>query len=165
MKTLYLNRHAKSSWENMSISDFSRPLNKRGKRDAPFMGKLLCTKVEKPHILITSPAVRAKATAYVLSECFELGKDEIIENEQIYEATVSDLINIIKSVPKEKNIVMLVGHNPAFTMLSNHLTDNYIDNIPTCGFVQINFDTNNWKDIDKEKGKLVFFEYPKKYKK
>lgn len=165
MKTLYLNRHAKSNWENKAISDFARPLNQRGKNDAPFMGKLLRDKVTKPDLIITSPAVRAKATAYTIADYFGIEQENILENEIIYEASVTDLLNFIKQQPNEKEIVMLFGHNPTFTRLANFLTDSYIDNIPTCGFVKIDLEINIWSETAEAKGKLLLFEYPKKYKK
>ena len=163
MKTLYLNRHAKSSWSNPSLDDFSRPLNKRGMRDAPFMGELLSKKVSPPDIIYSSPANRAITTATQIAEAFKYDVDKIVEKHSIYEAAVFDLINIIKSTSDEHDIVMIFGHNPTFTMASNYLTNKFIDNIPTSGFVQINFDFNSWNEVEGNSGKLVLFEYPKKY--
>jgi len=163
MKTLYLNRHAKSSWNNPSLSDFDRPLNKRGKRDAPLMGKHLSKKVKPPQVIYSSPAKRAITTAIQIAESFEINKNNIIQDQKIYDAVVSDLIRIINSTPDKYDTVMFFGHNPTFTMTSNYLTDKYIDNIPTSGFVQINFDFESWSDIKADTGKLILFEYPKKY--
>lgn len=163
MKTIYLNRHAKSSWSDSNLSDFDRPLNKRGKRDAPFMGEVLSKKVKPPQLIYTSPAKRAISTANKIADSFGYDKTKIIKDRNIYEAAVSDLMRIINNTSDDYEIIMLFGHNPAFTMVTNYLSDKYIDNIPTSGFVQINFDVKSWKNIEGNTGKLILFEYPKKY--
>ncbi len=163
MKTLYLNRHAKSSWSDYSLSDFDRPLNKRGKRDAPFMGEVLSKKVKPPQLIYTSPAKRAITTAIQIAKSFGYEEKKIIKNPDIYGAVVSDLMRIINRTSDEYDIIMLFGHNPTFTMAANYLSDKYIDNLPTSGFVQIDFNLDSWNDIEGNTGKLVLFEYPKKY--
>jgi phosphohistidine phosphatase len=160
MKTLYLTRHAKSSWKNPELSDIERPLNKRGKRDAPFMGNILKEQGVKPDILISSPAVRARKTAVAIAKNIDYPKSKILIDENIYESSSSDLIKIIQGIDDKYNSVMMFGHNPAFTMLNNYLTDSYIDNIPTCGVVGIHFNSS-WKKIGSEAGKTIFFIYPK----
>lgn len=163
MKTLYLNRHAKSSWENISLSDFERPLNKRGQRDAPLMGKILREKIKAPDVIYSSPALRAITTAHIIAEKLEFNISNIIENQKIYDSAISDILRIINSTDDKYQRIMIFGHNPTFTMLSNYLSDKSIENIPTCGFVQIDFDLNKWNDIEGNTGKLILFEYPKKY--
>lgn len=163
MKTLYLNRHAKSSWDNSSLSDFERPLNKRGKRDAPLMGKVLSELVKAPQIIYSSPANRAITTAYQIAENFGYDKENIIQDQTIYEAGVSDIMRIINSTSDEHDTIMFFGHNPTFTMISNYLSDKQLDNLPTCGFVQIDFNLKSWNDIEGNTGKLILFEYPKKH--
>jgi phosphohistidine phosphatase len=163
MKTLYLNRHAKSSWSNPSLDDFDRPLNKRGKRDAPFMGDILRKKVLPPDIIYSSPAKRAISTAFEIAEAFKYDKEEIQQKQIIYDAVVSDIIRIINNTSDDYDIIMMFGHNPTFTLASNYLTNKFIDNIPTSGFVQIDFDLDSWREVDGDTGKLVLFEYPKKY--
>jgi len=163
MKILYLNRHAKSSWENPGLSDFERPWNKRGKRDAPLMGKILSEKVDPPQLIYSSPAKRAISTANQIAESFGYDKKNIIIDQRIYDAGVSDIMKIINSTSNEYDTIMFFGHNPSFTMISNYLSDKQIGNLPTCGFVKINFDLNSWIDIEGNTGKLVLFEIPKKY--
>jgi phosphohistidine phosphatase len=160
MKTLYLARHAKSSWKHPELSDIERPLNKRGKRDAPYIGNLLKEKGVKPDILISSPAVRARKTAVVIAELIDYPKSKILIDENIYESSSTELIKIIQSFDDKYNSVMMFGHNPGFTMLNNYLTDSFIDNIPTCGVVGIRFNSS-WKNIDGDSGKAFFFIYPK----
>ena len=164
MKTIYLVRHAKSSWEDSSLSDFDRPLNKRGKNDAPFMAKTVKEKISVPDLIFSSPAKRAFTTALQFAETFGFNSEDIISDIKIYEAGVSDIMRIINNVSDKLNSIMIFGHNPTFTMVSNYISNKHIDNIPTCGFVQINCDCSSWDDINGNSGKLVLFEYPKKYK-
>jgi phosphohistidine phosphatase len=163
MKTLYLNRHAKSSWDNPGLSDFDRPLNNRGKRDAPLMGKILSEKVNSPQVIYSSPANRAITTANQIAESFGYNKNNIIQDQKIYDAVISDIIKIINLTSDEYDTIMFFGHNPTFTMISNYLSNKYIDNLPTCGFVQINFALETWKEVEGNTGKLILFEYPKKH--
>ena len=164
MKTLYLARHAKSSWKHPELSDIERPLNKRGKRDAPFVGNLLKEKGVIPDKLISSPAARAKKTAVFIAEIISYPKNKILIDENIYEASSTELINIIQGFDDKYNSVMMFGHNPGFTMVNNYLTDSFIDNIPTCGVVGIRFNSS-WKKIEGTSGKAFFFIYPKLFMK
>ena len=163
-KTLYIARHAKSSWDDSSLSDFERPLKKRGEKDAPMIGKILYSKGVKPDLIISSPAKRAISTAYVLAREIKYPVEKIITNEDIYEASTSELLDIIEQLDDKLKSVMIIGHNPSFTRLANYLTEQYFDNIPTCGVVAIAFNISEWKTIEKNSGKVIFFEYPKKYK-
>jgi phosphohistidine phosphatase len=163
MKTLILVRHAKSSWKDHDLKDFDRPLNERGKRDAPFMGALIKEKGILPDVLISSPAKRAITTAGLFAKKLSIAKNEIIENEKIYEASAGELIDIINAIDDTKSSAMIFGHNPGLTMVANYLSDKRIDNIPTCGMVVITFEENSWKSIQIGSGKLIEFEYPKKY--
>jgi phosphohistidine phosphatase len=162
MKTIYLVRHAKSSWSNPGLSDFDRPLNKRGKRDAPFMGELLKEKKIKPELVLSSPAKRAKKTALEVTEKLKYPMKQIIFKEEMYEASDNELLKVIQKLDEEAKSVMLFAHNPGLTQLNNYLSDHYIDNIPTCGVVAIEFNCK-WSEIKKNSGKFLFFEYPKKY--
>ena len=163
MKKLYLIRHAKSSWENPGLTDFDRALNKRGKRDAPFMGKLLKKENVKPDLIISSPAVRALTTAEIFAKEIGYSKNKIIKDENIYEAGIGELEDVVKNIPDENTVAFLFGHNPGFTHYANHLGDKYIDNMPTCSVVGIEFDVNSWKEVERGTGKTFLFEYPKKY--
>ncbi|MEH0155506.1 histidine phosphatase family protein [Limibacter armeniacum] len=162
MKTLYLVRHAKSSWDHPELSDFDRPLNKRGLKAAPLMGKVLHEKGVIPQQVISSSAKRAKETAITIVKEIGLNPDNIIYADKIYEASTNTLLTLIKSCDDKVTSLMLFGHNPTFTDLANVLTDEYIDNIPTAGIVGISFDTDHWKEA--KKGKLLFFDFPKNYK-
>ena len=163
MKNLFIIRHAKSSWDNTDMSDFERPLNKRGKRDAPFMGKLLSKKKIKVDAIISSPALRALSTAEIFAEQMEFPVKDIIKEEGIYESGIKELEDIVRKLSNEYSTVMLFGHNPTLTSFSNHIGNKCLDNLPTCAIVGIEFDINNWKEVERGKGKTFLFEYPKKY--
>lgn len=163
MKTLYLVRHAKSSWKEENLADIDRPLNSRGERDAPFMGKLLYEKGIEPDILISSPAKRTQMTAAAFAEALDYPKNRIKINSKIYEANVQDLFLVIKHWSDELDAVMLFGHNLCYTDFANIYAKPRLDNVPTTGVVAIEFDVNKWKDVSTKNGKVLFFEYPKKY--
>ncbi len=163
MKNLILVRHAKSSWENRSISDFERGLNNRGEKDAPFMAGILKKKNIKIDLIISSPAKRAITTAKIFAEELMVPEKKIAYNENIYEADRKDLLEVIIETHDSVNNLMLFGHNPGLTYLSNYLCDFEIDNLPTCGIMgmQLNFDS--WKFLGNKSCGFNFFEYPKKY--
>jgi phosphohistidine phosphatase len=162
MKTLYLARHAKSYWKDQSIPDFDRPLNSRGKRDAPFMGEVLNDKKIKPDLIISSPAKRTKKTAIEIAEKIRYPEKKILYNEDLYEASSNTILKLIRKIDENYGSVMIFAHNPGLTMLNNHISDHYIDNIPTCGVVALQLD-KKWIDLEKNKCKFLFFEYPKLY--
>lgn len=159
---LFLIRHAKSSWKHPELSDFDRPLNKRGKKDAPFMGKWLRSQKIEPSVIISSPAKRAKATILSLAEEIGYDAEKIIFDKRIYEAWMNDLLRIIQEVESKNKEVFLIGHNPGLNMFAEFLTDTYVENIPTCGIVCIEFSKGKWHEIKEGDGKISFFEYPKK---
>ena len=162
MKKLVLLRHAKSSWDNMGLSDFERPLNERGKRDAPIMGQHLAKKRHlKLDSIIASPAKRALKTAKIIAGELRFSEEKITKNSSIYGAGLAEMLSIISKIDDTLNTVMLVGHNPTFTTLAYYLTHNPVDNIPTCGVFCVDFDAKKWQDITEASGKLDFFDYPK----
>jgi len=163
MKRLYIIRHAKSSWADHLLSDFDRPLNERGKRDAPKIGEVLKSKKVKPDLVMSSSAKRAITTAKILSNIIGYPIENIIESISIYEATTQILLDEINSIDDINNSVLIFGHNPGFTRLANLLGDKYIENLPTCAVAEIELDVDSWKDVRVECGKLVSFEYPKKH--
>jgi len=162
MKTLYLARHAKSYWKDQSIPDIDRPLNSRGKRDAPFMGEVLNDKKIRTDLIISSPAKRTKKTAIEIAAKIGYPEKKILYNEELYEASSNTLVKVIKKVDDKYDSVMLFAHNPGLTLLNNHISNHYIDNIPTCGIVALQLD-KKWSEIDKNSCKFLFFEYPKLY--
>ena len=163
MKNLFLTRHAKSSWSNPGLADIDRPLNERGKKAAPFMGKLIVDKGEKPELLISSPANRALSTAKAFGEVMGLVENDIIVNRAIYSAGAQQLLELVQNQDDLHKSIVLFGHNPTFTSFVNMLTGSNIMNVVTCGVVRIDFEYSSWTDIDFGSGRLVYYEYPKKY--
>ena len=163
MKVLFLVRHAKSSWKNSSLSDFDRPLNNRGKHDAPFMGIKLKDMGIKPSLILSSPAKRAKKTAKAIAKALGFSKKDIVLKSKIYEASSAELLAILKKQDSDLESIMLVGHNPELTALSNFLSNEFIGNIPTTGISCIRFNTDDWHELAAHSGKQSFFDYPKRY--
>ena len=163
MKTLYLVRHAKSSWKNGAMSDFDRPLNKRGLRTAPFMGRLLKELGIEPDTIISSPANRALTTATILAGEIGFSREAIQTNDRIYGAGDGELHSIVNGLSPEYDCVMLIGHNPGMHMLAQRLAGFAGDNLPTAAIVVIEFDIDSWSDIGFGSGRIVRYEYPKKH--
>ena len=163
MKNLYLTRHAKSSWGNPGLADIDRPLNSRGKKAAPSMGKLIMDKGEKPELLISSPANRAFSTANAFAAAMGLRETDVLIKDTIYGAGVHQLLNLVQDVDDLYNSIMLFGHNPTFTSFGNMVSGENIMNIVTCGVVRIDFEFSSWKNIDFNSGRMIYYEYPKKY--
>lgn len=161
MKKVYIIRHAKSSWSDEEIDDFDRPLNKRGRTNAPFMAELLKKQNIVPDLIISSPALRAKSTAEIIAKKLNY-KKEIVYESDIYESDVATLHNIFTNIDNENGTVFLFGHNPELNMLAEMYVG-FDENIPTCGILEVEFECERWRDISAENAKLVSFEYPKKY--
>ena len=164
MLKLFLLRHGKSSWDDISLIDIDRPLGKRGIKDAPLMGKYFIKEHKKPQIIISSPARRARETAELFADAIDYKLDNIRLEQSLYEAAVDDIMRVIYGIEDTYDRVMLIGHNPGFTELANHLAaETSIDNIPTCGLFGVEFDVKSWKKIEPKKGKFLFLDYPKKH--
>ncbi len=162
-KTLYLIRHAKSSWADPSLDDFDRPLNKRGLRDAPFMARLLAGKGIQADAILSSPAVRAKATADHFAEALAFPLSQITEVPRMYEAASWDVVETIRSLKDNWHTVLLFGHNPSITSVANKYADTYIANVPTCGICCLQAEINNWQAWNEHSARLTAFYYPKQY--
>ncbi|MDJ0987470.1 MAG: histidine phosphatase family protein [Desulfobacterales bacterium] len=163
MKTLYLARHAKSSWKYPKLDDFERPLNKRGRKNVPLMGIVLAKLKVAPDLIISSPANRAAMTARVLAAAIDYPLENIQYSEAIYEFSEFALIEVIQQIDDELKAVMLFGHNPGITGLANYVGDQSISNIPTCGVFCAELNISSWADISEQCGKMIFFEFPKKH--
>ncbi|MEO9869367.1 SixA phosphatase family protein [Ekhidna sp.] len=159
MKTLYLIRHAKSSWA-FDLSDHDRPLGRRGRRDVVKMGQHLSKNQLKPEVIISSTASRAFYTA--LHICDQMGIDEghIRLQKTLYHAGPSEILQVIKDSSSCERLAIF-GHNPGFTSTANALANLEFDNVPTCGIVGINFNVKYWKDVNFGEGILSFFYFPK----
>ncbi len=162
MKNLYLIRHAKSDWDDISMHDFDRPLNKRGLRNAPFMANILSKKLNSVDAIISSPAKRAITTARFFAETFSINPSQIIQEERIYEAPVANLLAVINGIDNNYDTVLMFGHNPGFSLLINYLTSESCE-MPTCAIAHVQFDLDNWKMVSSNLGKLIELDFPKKH--
>ena len=162
MKLLTLIRHAKSSWKHPGLSDFERPLNKRGMRDAPRMGKWLASQNSRPEEFVSSPAERAAATARVIASEVGLDPREICFDRRIYLAGVWVLFDVVHDFDDQIGEVFLFGHNPGMTDFCNDLAGAGIENLPTCGVTRISLAVERWAEIEVDSGRLIEFCYPKK---
>lgn len=164
MKKITLIRHAKSSWADLSLSDHERPLNKRGLRDAPRMASLLVNNGWAPQLFVCSTAKRAQETASFFLAAFSASKPAFSLNEDLYHASPSTILDVIQSLDDEVDHAVLFGHNPGFTDVSNYFIDNgYIDNLPTCGVVEIvGLEVDKWAGFNEETAKVKEVFYPKK---
>jgi phosphohistidine phosphatase len=161
MKTLYVVRHAKSSWDNPLLDDFSRPLSKRGERDAPHMAKRLKEKRVVLDLVLTSPAHRTFATAKQMAEVLGYAESKIKTNPGLYHASDSSMLDILKSTDDKYDTVMVVGHNPGLTDFVNALMNQAINNVPTCGIAACQLNIQSWGELTWKQGKLLFYDYPK----
>jgi phosphohistidine phosphatase len=161
LKTLLLIRHAKSDWNSHASSDFERPLNDRGKKDAPVMAHRLLDKKIKIDAFITSPAKRAKKTASIFAEAYNEDKGKIIFKEELYAAPEETFSEVIKRIDDKFDSIAIFSHNPGITDFANSLTDVRIDNIPTCGIFAIRINTKNWSGFKDAAKEFWFADYPK----
>jgi phosphohistidine phosphatase len=161
MKTLILVRHAKSSWDQPGLSDFDRPLNERGKKDAPEMAERLKEKGIKVDRFVSSPAKRAKRTARYFAEEFGVDKDDIKLVEDLYLATPEAFSSAILNLNDKDEAVALFAHNPGITEFASSLTNVKIDDMPTCAMFAVQAETDKWKEFEKAEKKFLFFDYPK----
>jgi phosphohistidine phosphatase len=163
MKTLLLARHAKSSWDNPDWTDFGRPLNTRGMRDAYHLASIMAKKNIKLDIVISSPAIRAITTAQVICEKMGYKFDGVKQDKGIYEIGNKYVTKLIADTDNSVSTMMIFGHNPDITSLVTFYSGQFFENMPTCGIICLKFNTDNWTDTLKENGEIVFFEYPKLY--
>jgi phosphohistidine phosphatase len=161
MKTLFLIRHAKSSWDDTALPDKDRPLNDRGKRDAPKMGKRLARRDVKPDLILSSPAMRALTTAEIIAKKLDYKRKDIVVDDRLYAGEADDLLNVIHKLGDKRERVILVGHNPELTDLAHRLSSE-ITHMPTCAVAAFTFDAKSWSNIGKAKPVKVALDYPKK---
>ena len=164
MKRIYLVRHAKSSWAQMDLNDFDRPLNERGQKDAPVMAERLYKKKIEIDALISSPAVRAKNTAILFSKVLDIKEKKITYVDELYHAGISNFDSVIASMDDDFKRIVLFSHNPGITEFANTLVnDVHVDNMPTCSIFAVEADVKKWKDFKNSKKTFLFFDYPKKF--
>lgn len=159
MKTLYLLRHAKSSWAEEGIKDENRPLNSKGVKDAHHKAWILSTKKTPVDLLVTSPAFRALNTAIIVAGHIKLPFEKLEINPDVYDASLKELLKVIEKTNNNVSSLLLVGHNPGLTELANYFINDPFENIPTSGLVCIEFKSTDWKKP--EKGEMKYFDFSK----
>ncbi len=162
MKTLYLLRHAKSSWDDPDLKDFERPLAERGIHDVPLMAERFKSRGAVVDTIICSPAVRTKTTAQMFAKEIGFPREEIGSNPELYFAGSNMFLKAASLLDAECDVAMLVGHNPAITEFVNEMAGSDIDNIPTCGLVELRLPIDDWSEIEFSSAQLIEFDYPKK---
>ena len=161
MKTLYLLRHAKSSWSFDELSDQERPLNDRGRDDAPRMGQALAKRQIHLDAVVSSPAVRAMSTAVLVARALEYPHEKIVVEPGIYGADEAGLLAIIRGLPDAAGSVLLVGHNPTITDTANALSPSVLNELPTAAVVCLRFSCDHWTEVSKANAEFYFYDYPR----
>jgi len=162
MKTLYIVRHAKSSWRHKALNDFERPLRKKGMDDLHAIIKVLKEKNVHPDFLVTSAAVRTIQTAVLLSQGLEMPQEAFGIKSTLYHGDSDQYLDCIKELPKGCNSVMIVGHHPAITGTINVLLGEELHRVATSSVHGIQWDeADSWKKCVNEPGQLLFALKPK----
>jgi phosphohistidine phosphatase len=161
MKTLYIVRHAKSSWTDPYLIDHQRPLNRRGQKAAPEMARRLKKRGVRPDAIVSSDALRALETATAMAGILGLPGKAVHKNPAVYNATCDEIVEIVRRFKDDWKTVMVVGHNPTLTELANQFYPHLIENIPTAGIVELRFNVPSWKHIHRDHVDSGAFDFPK----
>ena len=159
MKTLFILRHAKSSWKDETLPDFERPLNSRGRKAAELIGSVFQEEKVQPDLVVSSSALRARETLDIIMRTNKL-RFEVRYDERIYEAGVARLLSVINEVEKNVRSVLIVGHNPGMEELVTALTGK-VEMMPTAALAKISFKASNWNTI--KGGTLDWIVRPKEW--
>ena len=162
MKTLYIVRHAKSSWEYQSIEDIDRPLKERGINDAHLVSKFLSETIKKPDVFVSSSANRALHTAIIFCDNFSYPLSNLYIKKQLYSFSDGYLVKTIKALDDNFDSAIIFSHDHGINTFVNKYGNKPIAPVPTCGVVGIQFDTKHWKSI--KKGETILNEFPKNHK-
>lgn len=164
MKTLYVVRHAKSSWDDPSLTDHDRPLLKKGIEKTKKINQFLSQNIKCPDLMLSSTAIRAKATAELIAKALQYPNENILTTQSLYHADTVEVFNELYAIPNNIQSVMIFGHNPGLTYFVNQFLRPTIDNLPTSGVVSIEFITDNWGKISEAKYHVNFVIFPKMLK-
>lgn len=164
MKTLYIVRHAKSSWDHPGLEDHQRPLLEKGKKRTKYVVDYFLDHGIKPDLIISSHAVRAYETAKIIATGVHYPDNDIVVSRSLYFGYSDNVYDIFYDLSDDVNELMIVGHNPTFTTFANNFLDQKIDNLPTSGAVAITFDMNSWSDIHQAESSVKFVISPRMLK-
>jgi len=162
-KRLTLLRHAKSSHDDLSLTDRERPLNKRGERDAPLMAQRLLDRGARPSLILTSPAQRARQTARLMAQNISYPIEFVQGEEELYLASPDALLDVVGRQDNGFNDIVICAHNPGITQLANRLGQASIDNVPTCGVVVLEAAIENWAELRGARCELIHFDFPRNH--
>lgn len=161
MRTLTLLRHAKSSWKDSSLADRDRPLNGRGKIDAPEMARRITAAGVRPSLIISSPAARAWKTARIVAREIGYPPEFLQRDQRLYLASPATLAAVLAEQDAGFHNIMLVGHNPGLTDFANRLLPGLTSNIPTCGVVSLDLECDDWNVLAADGNTLRYYDFPK----
>lgn len=161
MKRLLMVRHAKSDWSNLRLKDYDRPLNERGKLNAPAMGKRLLDRNFKVDLIVSSTAKRAASTANRIAKAINYDKSKIEWIKELYHAEPKKIKEVIYQLENKAQCAMVVCHNTGITDFVNSLCGLITQNVPTCGMVAFEIDTDKWENFSNAPIKLIFYDYPR----
>jgi phosphohistidine phosphatase len=161
MKTLLLIRHAKSSWADPSLADHDRPLNARGLRAAPLMGRRLAKRGLRPDLLLSSSARRARDTAHLMADALGCAPELIRIEPRLYEASIEDTGAVVSALDGQLQCVALFGHNPTWEQVAQRLCPQ-IERMPTAAVAAFEFDAAGWRGLLQRTPLRVHFDYPKR---
>lgn len=163
IKTLFVLRHAKSSWDDYEKSDFDRPLTSRGINDISKLALARENELREIEVIVSSPANRAVHTTITLCGVAKLPLSIITLNDHLYETTEQVVNKIVNNLPADKSCAMIVGHNPTFTYFVNGFISQQIENLPTGGLVRLDFSATSWRDLHRNNLQSSWFDFPKNY--
>jgi len=161
MKQLMLIRHAKSSWDHPELSDFDRPLNRRGQRDLPLMVARVCALGLEPQRLLYSSALRTSITARELARALQLPASRCLAVPEMYQASHETLLNLLQGQPDTLDSILLVGHNPGLADLGHYLSGEPFAHFPTAAFAHLQLDVHSWSELAENCARLQQLDYPK----
>ena len=161
MKTLYIVRHAKASWDFPELPDVERPIIEKGINNTKKIVIELNERKVEVDLIISSHAKRALETAKIIATGIYYPIEKIEISKGIYEVDMYDILSLISEVNDDVHSLMIFGHNPAFTQLANYFLTEEIEILPTSGVVSIEFEMEKWTDIEKAKHKIKFILFPK----
>ena len=161
MKTLYLMRHAKSSWETTGIADDHRQLLPKGVRKTKLVANYMIRDGGKIDLMLSSQAVRAYETAKIMAACLDYPVENILKDRRIYDGPYDRMLDLIYSTSNDADSLMIIGHNPLITQLANLFLHPGIENMPTSAVVCISFQSAKWEEIPVSRSEKKFYIFPK----
>jgi phosphohistidine phosphatase len=161
MRTLYLIRHAKSGWDDPSLSDHDRPLNDRGRKDAPMMAERMRQAGHPIDVILTSTARRAERTAMAFAQAYGIRDGDLVRTRGLYHAEAGDFLRIITGIGDAYRHAAVFSHNPGITLVAGGLGVAAIDHMPTCAIFGLVTEAVSWSDFAAAPRRFLFFDWPK----